>query len=278
MPRFMIRSDIEGITGVVSYEQAEPEKPEYDFGRRMFMSDLMALVEGLNEGGADEIVIYDEHYYGRNIDIAQLPSNVTAICGKPPYSPGWSGGLDSSFKGLILLGFHSKSGTVGGLLNHSYELDIKDLRLNGTSVGEIGMEAAIAGDHDLPVLMITADSAGVAEAEKLLPGIAGVTVKESLSETGGLCYSASRTSDMIRRTAEQIASRIPAVKPLNFGTSVKLVIELNAGEYLCEFRRLFKNEMCKRNTIEIRGSSATEVWAKYWKMKLECQNSMKDNG
>ena len=88
---------------------------------------------------------------------------------------------------MILLGLHSKDGTPGGLLPHTYEHDIADLILNGVSTGEIGMEAAIAGDFGVPTVMITGDSAGVAEAASLLPGIQTVTTKWSLSETGAVC-------------------------------------------------------------------------------------------
>ncbi|MCK5801201.1 MAG: M55 family metallopeptidase [Lentisphaeria bacterium] len=159
--RIMVRCDIEGVSGVVSYEQAEPGRPEYAVGHRLFMADLLALIEGLSEGGTEEIVIYDEHYYGRNVDLTAIPEHVSVICGKPPYREDWAGGLDESFDGVVLLGFHSKFGTPDGLLHHSYELDIRDLRLNGVSVGEIGMEAAIAGDVGVPVLLVTGDSAGV---------------------------------------------------------------------------------------------------------------------
>lgn len=107
--KYMIRCDMEGASGVVSYEQAEPGKHEYPFGLRMFKSDLLACVSGLLAGGADEIVIYDEHYYGRNIDPEWLPDKVLFIAGKPPYRVDWAGGLDASFSGVILLGFHSKA-------------------------------------------------------------------------------------------------------------------------------------------------------------------------
>ena len=53
MKKFMIRCDVEGVSGVVSYDQAEPGKPEYETGRKWFMSDLTALVKGLVDGGAD---------------------------------------------------------------------------------------------------------------------------------------------------------------------------------------------------------------------------------
>jgi D-amino peptidase len=268
MNKYMIRCDIEGVTGVVSYEQAEPGKAEFAFGQRMFMSDLLALINGLNDAGADEIVIYDEHYYGRNIDIDELPENVTAICGKPPYKADWAGGLDASFEGLILLGFHSKRNT-GELLHHSYEPDIKDLILNGVSVGEIGLETAIAGDWGVPLMMITADSAGVKEAETIVPGIVGVSVKESLSADGGACPSAKRTAGMIREAAATIVKNTPDSKPWKI-TNPELKVVFNPGPYLNKFRELFG---CGDEII-IKGETVTECWAQYWQMKLETQEAI----
>lgn len=269
MRKYMVRCDIEGVSGVVSYEQAEPGKPEFEFGKRMFMSDLLALIDGLNAGGADEIIVYDEHYYGRNIDLDALPENVTAICGKPPYLPNWAGGLDNTFSGLILLGFHSKRGT-GELLHHSYEPDIKDLILNGISVGEIGIETAIAGDYQVPLVMITADSAGVKEAESLCPRVVGVSVKESLSADGGACPSAKLTAKQIREAARNIVSDPPVVEPYITGQTT-LEVHFNAGDYLNKFKELF---FCN-DSIIIKGENATECWAEYWDMKLKTQEAMK---
>lgn len=189
MKKFMIRADVEGVCGVVSYAQVEPQKAEYACGQRMFMADLLSVVKGLHEGGADDIIVYDQHYWGRNIDLERIPEYVNVICGKPPYRSNWAGGLDSTFDGVVLLGFHSKSETPGGLLSHTYELDIADLRLNGVSVGEIGMEAAIAGDYGVPVVLITGDSAAIKEGKALLPGVRGVSVKEALSQEGALTGS-----------------------------------------------------------------------------------------
>ena len=272
--KYMVRCDIEGVSGVVSYEQAEPGKLEYCFGKKMLMADLIALIEGLNAGGADEIVIYDEHYYGRNIDLDVLPENVSVICGKPPYRKNWAGGLDETFTGLILLGLHSKYGTPEGLLSHSYELDIKDIVLNGTSVGEIGVETAIAGDYGVPLLMITGDSAGVDEARQLIQGVEGVTVKESLCKWGGICYPRIVTSAMIRKKAREIVENEPPVKPYNLGNEVIMKIELNKGPYLNAFYQIYSSKMDGKNTITFNGNSATEVWSMYWAMRLSAQKEM----
>ena len=54
MKKYMIRCDIEGVSGVVSYEQAEPGRPEYAFGRRMFIDFGLAL--GVFYSGYDPYV------------------------------------------------------------------------------------------------------------------------------------------------------------------------------------------------------------------------------
>ena len=274
MKKYMIRCDIEGVTGVVSFEQAEPGKSEYDFGCRMFMSDLLAAIAGLQAGGADEVTIYDEHYYGRNIDLAALPAGASAICGKPPYRADWPGGLDESCAGVVLLGFHSKFATPGGLLNHTYELDIRELRLCGVSIGEIGMEAAVAGDSGVPVVMVTGDSAGVDEAKGLLPGVCGVVVKESLGETGGLCYPSSVTAKAIREAAARVVQSPPQVKPYRAGTPAVLEIELNDGAYLQAVRHELADEMLGDRTLVLQDETATKVWTDYWQKKLRCQALM----
>jgi D-amino peptidase len=273
--KYMIRCDIEGVSGVVSYDQAEPGKPEYAFGLRMFQSDLCACLDGLWMGGADDIVIYDEHYYGRNIDPSWLASNVKFIAGKPPYRSDWAGGLDDSFTGVILLGFHSKYGTPGGLLHHSYELDIRDLRLNGISVGEIGMETAIAGDYGVPLMLVTADSAGCKEAEALVVGVKTVAVKESLGETGGLCRSLDLTAELIKESAKEIVENPPSSKPWRCGKPVTLEVEFNPGHYADSIRRLYPEDIDASCALMIHGETATAVWAEYWKRKLEAQRRMK---
>ena len=272
MSKYMVRCDMEGVSGVVSEEQTNPARPGYQEGRRVFMSDLMALVGGLADGGASEVVVYDEHYYGRNVDFEMLKGNVSVICGKPPYREDWAGGLDSSFAGLVLLGFHSKAGTPGGLLNHSYEPDIRNILLNGLSVGEIGMEAAIAGDFGVPLVMVTADSAGTAEAENLVSGVATVAVKESLHESGGRCLPIVATSKSIRETAARIVQKPPEAKPYRVNSPVDMDVELNDGPYLEAMKQLYPGLIRNGRIVTLKGKSATALWSEYWRMKLECQS------
>ena len=255
---------MEGASGIVSYEQAIPKGSEYEAGRKYFMSDLLAALKGLTEGGADEIHIYDEHCDGRNIDPSVLSENVKVYCGKPPYTETWAGGLDRSFNGLILLGFHSKRGTENALLNHTYEPDIKDITLNGRSVGEIGMETYIAGYYGVPLLMMTGDSEGVKEAHDLVPHVIGITVKESLSEYGAVCYPLSKTSQMIYEAAKKAAKSEDITYPLNIYGMVKMKITFFDTPYATQYRKLFGVPVFEEDNILI-------CWARYWQNKLKVQ-------
>ena len=261
MKKFMIRCDMEGASGIVSYLQAEPQKSEYDEGRRLFMSDLNALVAGLHDGGADEIHIYDEHFYGRNIILDQIPDYVCTYCGKPNYTRESAGGLDSSFSGLILLGFHSKAGTEGALLNHTYESDIRDLRLNGLSVGEIGIEAAVAGSFGVPLLMYTGDSEGARETKLLSPDTVCVSVKQSLSPDGAICYPTTYTAKQIYTAANEVASRLPSVAPWKREPTT-LEIEFADTPYAAKYSELY-------GSSPINGDSANDCWVEYLNRKAE---------
>lgn len=270
--KYLVRCDMEGISGIVSYDQADPTGAEYTDGRKYFHSDLNALIQGLFEGGADEVHIYDEHFYGRNIDLTLLKpvgedKKLVLYNGKPPYRADWAGGLDESFRGLILLGFHSMRGT-GELLHHSYEPDIRALRINGIPVGEIGIEAAIAGDLGVGLAMITADSAGSKEAQQLVgEGLTAVSVKESLSECGGICYPLEDTANTIHQAACRVATRGTAAKPFHCAAPVDLEVELFDTPYAQKYMELY-------GSSHIIGNSALACWAEYWKRKLEVQSKL----
>ncbi len=274
MKKYMIRCDMEGVSGVTTYSQVVPGQSGYEQGARYFMSDLLAAINGLFDGGADQVHIYDEHCDGRNVDLSALPRNVFVYCGKAKYIAGWAGGLDSSFKGLVLLGLHSKAGTEDALLNHTYESDIMDINVNGRSVGEIGLEAAIAGEMGVPLIMVTADSEGIREAKELVPDVYSVSVKQSLGQFSAVCYPIDATAEEIRTAAKEAAVNAARIKPFKFKQPAELTITLREGIF-CDGMRIKPNTMNDKNQLVIRKSTLLEAYATYWDMKLSVENILK---
>jgi D-amino peptidase len=271
--KYMIRCDMEGVTGVVSYTQVEPGLPEYAEARENFMQEILSLVAGLRKDGTEEIVIYDEHWFGRNLEIGRLPRGVTGISGKPPYREDWAGGLDETFSGMILHGLHSKAGS-GQLLHHTYEPDFAGISINGVPVGEIGVESAIAGDLGVSVLLVVADSGGAAEARDLLPGVLTVETKRSQSAFGAECLPLCQTTEIIKEVARLVAENPPDVVPLRFESPVEMVMDFREGPYLEALRRRAAPNMPSPSRLVLKGKSVTAIWSEYWTLKLQCQEEM----
>lgn len=271
--KFHIRCDMEGVSGIVSMAQVDPSSPEYGLARSWFMAELLALLEGLREGGATELSIYDEHWFGRNVDLSLLPANVRVFCGKPPYRADWPGGLDPDTDGLILHGFHAMAES-GHVLAHTYEPEFRTIHVNGRLVGEIGMETAIASDWGVPLVLIVADSAGVAEARKLVPGIVSVVTKISQSETGAECHALSDTCAAIRAAGKRIALAPLPPPPERTTTPVELRCSFYPGPYLTALRDQADECFVSTDTIALFAPTVTAAWAHYWQLKLEAQAAL----
>lgn len=185
-----------------------------------------------------------------------------------PYREDWAGGLRAGDAGLILHGLHSKLGT-GQVLHHTYEPDIKAITLNGIPVGEIGVEAAIAGDFGVPTVLMTGDSGGAEEARALIPGIATVEVKESQSPDGAACLPLAVAAARIREAARRAVKDASSVKPFKVSGPVTMEIDFNDGPYLKALRACA--DLAGPAHLVLEGDSVIQLWARYWKLKLKAQ-------
>ena len=217
--------DAEGISGVVNHDlQVKPDSPRYEETRRLIMSDLDAAIEGALDGGASEIVVYDMHYWGTNVILDELHTKVRVLLGKPPkiVPPA---GIDESVDALFMIGYHSMAETEGALLSHTYTLDMKALRLNGVLMGEIGLEAAIAGARGVPLALLTGDDAAMREAEDLLGDFEGARVKTGTGPKSALCLPLSKSRSLIRKRAKSAAKRLEDFTPYRVEAPYEIRIE-----------------------------------------------------
>jgi len=206
-------TDMEGCSGVTCSEQVTGARAQE--GRRLMLADINACVAGCFAAGATEVVVRDGHGGGTNVDPALVDPRAKLIQGATPRE---------RFKdlqgasALILLGYHAMALTPGGVLAHTYSsASIQGLWLNGREVGEIGMDAAIAAEHKVPVVMVSGDAQTVAEARAWLPP--GVTLCEVKKGTGpqsaellpvaeAQALIAKRSEEAVRRRGEAGCLRV----------------------------------------------------------------------
>ena len=67
-----ISTDIEGVSGIVAWEQVLGSTPEYAYGRGLLMDEVNAAIDGASEAGALSFVVNDSHAQMHNI----LPQNL----------------------------------------------------------------------------------------------------------------------------------------------------------------------------------------------------------
>ena len=248
--------DLEGITGIVNFEQqAKPGASQYEEARRFLMSDLNSAIEGAIDGGATDVLVYDMHCSGLNIILEKLHPDARAILGKPCLIPP-ENGLDKTCSALFMIGLHSMAGTPDGLLSHTYTDDMENIYINDTKVGEIGMESALAGEVGVPIVFISGDSKGIDEARSLLGKREYAKVKESLAESSAICLTPDITSNLIRNKAKEAVEKIANFKPFIIKSPIELKITYRNLKDVLSYSSLKKIN----KTIIAKGDSLIELW------------------
>lgn len=206
--RVYLSIDMEGIAGVVHEDQTNPVDPrcaaEYGRFRRLMTLEANAAIEGALAGGAKRVLVNDAHWSMRNLLAEELHPGAELLSGGPKE---WSmmEGIDAGWDLAGLIGYHAKAGTANAILDHTYTDRILDVRLNGTSVGEIGLNAALAGVFGVPISVITGDKATGLEARALLGDrVQTIAVKEAISHGAARHLSPETARALIRDSMREV--------------------------------------------------------------------------
>jgi D-amino peptidase len=200
--------DMEGISGVSNGEQAGGTGADYNRARKMMADDANAAIRGAVAGGATEIVVIDSHGSGHNLQRDDLDAPARLIS-ENFRRYGMMEGLDASFDAVFLIGHHAKAGSPIGVLAHTQNGNIRDVQINGRSVGEGGMNTLYAAWHGVPVVLVTGDQIAVAQIQEVATGAVGVTVKRAINPRAVELRPTAETREEIRRAAEQAVRTTP---------------------------------------------------------------------
>ncbi len=96
-------------------------------------------------------------------------------------------GLDDSFSMLILLGYHVRHATFGVLDHTTNGQAVAAVTVNGRELGEIGLNACLAGHYGVPVGVVTGDDRTIQEAQAFLPWVKGAVVKWAVGRYSARC-------------------------------------------------------------------------------------------
>jgi D-amino peptidase len=185
-------------------------------------AELNAAIDAARAAGATEIVISDSHGNGQNLLIDRLPKDVTLIRSWPrPLM--MMEGIDETFDAAIFIGYHASTNNPEGVRAHTMSsARLADISLNGVSVPEAGINAAIAGHYGVPVIMISGDDKIVDETRALLGDIEGAVVKWAISFHSARTLMPEAAYDLIRESVSAAIARIDDFEPYVLDTPITL--------------------------------------------------------
>ncbi|MCR4428213.1 MAG: M55 family metallopeptidase [Caldiserica bacterium] len=178
--KVFISADLEGISGLVSWDQMKEGTPEYERAVDLMVKEVNSAVEGAVKGGADQVVVNDSHGYMRNINIENLHPKASLISGftKPLSMVQGVEGSDLAF----FIGYHAGVGTREAICDHSYSSgSVFQLKVNGVDFSETAINAAVCGHFGVPVALLTRDEQTVEQAKVFLPGALSVATKTGIT-------------------------------------------------------------------------------------------------
>jgi D-amino peptidase len=220
--KIYISADMEGVVGVVTNEQLGPQGFEYARFREFMTNEVNAAIEASFEAGATEIVVSDSHGNGQNLLIEKLAKNVLLIRSWPrPLM--MMQGIDETFAGAIFIGYHSATTNAQGVRAHTISsARLADVRLKGVSVSEAGLNAAIAGHFNVPVLMVSGDDVVVKETQALLGDVEGAVVKWASGFHSAKTIMPEASYQLIREKVIRAIRRIKDFKPYKLTAPIAL--------------------------------------------------------
>lgn len=177
--RYLIAVDLEGAACVVDTPFTSLNgSSNYAFACRQATREADAAARALFDGGAEEVIVWDNHGQGVNLDYEQLDSRCRILLGT-----GYRSRFplpEGRYDGLILIGYHGREGTPGGVLAHSYNsVSFQGHTVNGAPLGEMQIDAAFAGKRGVPVLFAASDDQAIAQARESFPWIETVVTKQA---------------------------------------------------------------------------------------------------
>jgi D-amino peptidase len=267
--RVHIISDIEGVAGIVKWDQTSGDKTLYHEGRRLYTAEINAAVRGAKKAGAEEIVVMDCHGAGGDFTFNSLLADELDPACEFVVQNEWTeytGFLEEGCDAALLIGMHAKAGTPDGVLSHTVSAQgWRDLRFNGVSVGETGINAAVCGNWNCPVLLVTGDRATCNEARSLLgDGLTTVEVKVGLGRFSARSKTPKEACTLIEDAAERALGNLTAVAPYDPGRPCEIEVEFTFTDRLVEFRNRRGVEQIDDMTLVSKADDWWTAWSQFY--------------
>ncbi|MEW2131101.1 M55 family metallopeptidase [Streptomyces sp. NPDC005435] len=215
--KILISADMEGATGVTWPGDVLPGTPQWERCRGLFTSDVNAAAVGFFEGGADQVLVNEAHWSMRNLLLEDLDERVEMLTGRHKSLSMVEGVQHGDVDGIAFVGYHAGAG-MEGVLAHTYLANqITGVWLNDVRASEGLLNAHVAAEYGVPVVLVTGDDLACEDALGYAPEALKVAVKDHVSRYAAVCRTPARAAADIRAAAKEAARLAVRLEPQNTG-------------------------------------------------------------
>jgi D-amino peptidase len=227
MARILISVDMEGIAGVVHGDDIRPGHGEYERNRTLLTAEVNAAIRGVRAYDPDaEVLVTEAHAQFRNLLPEMLDRRAELLRGTPK-PDGMMAGLTPGIDAVLFIGYHGKAGTPRSVMAHTISGSvIADVRCNGRSLGELGLNTALAAHHGVPPVLVSGDDTVAEEAAEVAPGMRCVVVKRALGARAATLLHPDEACDRIEQEVPAALAEREAVDALRFDGPVQLEVQV----------------------------------------------------
>lgn len=267
--KVFVVSDMEGVAGIVKWQQVTGGHAMYEEGRHLYTGEINAAVRGAKAAGATEIVVMDCHGAGEGWTFNSLiPEELDPDCEYvvqnewTEYVEYLEGGVDAA----LFVGMHAMAGTRDGVLAHTVSgSSWWRLRFNGVEVGETGINAALCGAWGCPVVLVTGDEASCREGTALLgSGLTTVAVKRGLARFSARQFPAPKARELIEAGARASLGDLTAVAPYVPGSPCEILVDFNTSDHVEKYRYRPGVEITESRQIASRADDWWTAWRQFF--------------
>jgi D-amino peptidase len=198
--KVFISIDMEGVSGLVRWADVITAGMDYQRNRRLMTLDANAAVAGAFDGGAEAVVVEENHGVEELCDLVldEIDPRCRVVRGAGRPTATTMAALDASIGVVLLVGHHARAGSRPGIMAHtvSYE-QFRAVRVGGRDCGEPELFAIRAGELGVPVGLIAGDQVACAQLRERAPWAETVEVKRALSNVAADVIPPARARELI---------------------------------------------------------------------------------
>ncbi len=269
--RVLIMADMEGVSGIVTWNQVTGGEKMYEEGRVLYTEEINAAVRGAVAAGATEIVAVDCHGAGGDWSFNSfVPELLHPACDWVAHHK-WSRYtelLEQGCDAMLAVGMHARAGTPDGVLCHTIStVTWRNLWFNDDLVGELGVNAALCGHYGCPIALVTGDEAVCRESREILGNApVYVAVKRGLSRYSARQIPPVRARQMIEAGAQAALSKanLNRLKLYTPGKPTTITIEVETVEKVGQFRGRPGVQVVAPLKVQSKAQDWLTAWDQIW--------------